>query len=302
MERKVIFVGGSSYSGSTMLDMMLANSPRGFSAGEVQALFRPYRPHHFNPTCGCSNKECDLWLRVRQGGEEKLYETLFQQFPGTTFIVDSSKDPWWIRRQMRRLEAKGVAVRNLLIWKEPGAFAHSMLKRRRRGWLKAWKNYYRIYMSLIADFRSVSYGDLVQNPKEYLRNLCREAGIPYHEDQEKFWAKRHHTLFGNKSAKIHLHQKPGESPVVGSTEDDFTSNRCYRSIYKDARYMHSLPRQVTEHLANDAVIHSVLTDLKKGHPSLNVSKLCAFSLGTAKARNELKFLLGLCIGRYHRIF
>lgn len=54
--KTAIFIGGSSYSGSTLLDMMLASGEDGFSAGEVSALFYPYRPHHINPECvnGCT--------------------------------------------------------------------------------------------------------------------------------------------------------------------------------------------------------------------------------------------------------
>jgi len=33
--RKVIFIGGSSYSGSTLLDMMLSSGDNGFSAVNV---------------------------------------------------------------------------------------------------------------------------------------------------------------------------------------------------------------------------------------------------------------------------
>ena len=45
-ERMVIFVGGTSFSGSTLVDMMLANDPAGLSCGEVYAIFYPYRRHH----------------------------------------------------------------------------------------------------------------------------------------------------------------------------------------------------------------------------------------------------------------
>ena len=58
--KKVIFIGGTSYSGSTFFDMILANDPKGFSCGEVNALFNPYRPHHTDPLCGCGDINCDF--------------------------------------------------------------------------------------------------------------------------------------------------------------------------------------------------------------------------------------------------
>ncbi len=51
--KKVIFITGTGRSGSTLLDMMLGNDPKGISLGEVVALFRPYRPHHL-----LKNKDC----------------------------------------------------------------------------------------------------------------------------------------------------------------------------------------------------------------------------------------------------
>ena len=46
MMKQVIFVGSTSYSGSTFFDMTLGNDPTGFSCGEVYAFFHPFRPHH----------------------------------------------------------------------------------------------------------------------------------------------------------------------------------------------------------------------------------------------------------------
>ena len=46
-KKKVIFIGGSSYSGSTFLDMMLSSGDNGFTAGEVSALFLLILPYQF---------------------------------------------------------------------------------------------------------------------------------------------------------------------------------------------------------------------------------------------------------------
>lgn len=58
--KKVIFIGGTSYSDSTFLDMILANDPSGFSCGEVLALFHPTRSYHIDPLCGCGDRDCDF--------------------------------------------------------------------------------------------------------------------------------------------------------------------------------------------------------------------------------------------------
>ena len=189
--KKVIFIGGSSFSGSTMLDMMMANSLEGFSSGEVYALFRPFRHHHFKPECGCGNADCDFWPRVREAGEKHLYETIFQLLPDISFIVDSSKDPWWIQTQTEYLQRNGTEVYLLLIWKEPAAFAHSMMKRKRNGWEMAWKNYYRLYFTLIDKYISVPYSALARHPEQILQDLCKACGLEYQQGKGQIFEKYH---------------------------------------------------------------------------------------------------------------
>lgn len=297
--KKVIFIGGSSYSGSTMLDMMLANNDQGFSAGEVHALFRPFRPHHFTPLCGCGDIRCELWDKVKKNGEKILYETLFDLLPNVSYIVDSSKDPWWITRQGMRLITGGFEVHNLLIWKEPGAFAHSMLKRKRRGWLKAWRNYYSVYLSLIDDYIPVSYSGLVQDPEHVLKGLCENMNMPFNNNQHNFWDKRHHTLFGNRSAKIHLLKKDGTAKYAPLPANP--ANVKHRSIYNDIEYKNNLPEEVNHHLSSDPGIKNIVTTLENGDSFLNNGHYDRFLVAKAKVKNQIKYALGSIIGKHWRI-
>ncbi|MHA1757222.1 MAG: hypothetical protein ACTSVV_10665 [Promethearchaeota archaeon] len=205
--RKVIFIGGTSYSGSTFLDMMIANDPKGFSCGEVYALFNPYKFHHFNPQCNCGDKNCSIWQEVLIKGENNLYETIFNLFPNIEFIVDSSKSPFWILSQINRLKEKEIKVLNLLIWKSPLEIAYSFKKKNNfRHWQKSWINYHRLYFTLIKDWRSIKYLDLTRKFST-LKRICDYVDIEYFKNKERYWEKKHHNLFGNISAKIHLYPK-----------------------------------------------------------------------------------------------
>jgi hypothetical protein len=301
--KKVIFIGGSSYSGSTMLDMMMANSIEGFSLGEVCALFRPYRPHHFNPECGCGNSNCDFWLQVRNAGEEHLYETIFKLLPDVSFIVDSSKDPWWIQRQTEILQRKNIDVYNLLIWKEPASFAHSMKKRKRNGWAKAWENYYRLYFTLINTYISVPYSNLAQHPNQILQDLCRKCGLSYHEDKEKFWQKQHHTLFGNNSAKIHLHTNNSSDTKQSNDHLARSDNKPkHRTIYHDTSYLQSVPASVRCYIDNNADLKEILSTLNNMTSPSEDIQYSSCQVIAAKARWEMKRLCGRVLGRYWRLF
>lgn len=206
--KKVIFVGGTSYSGSTFFDMTLGNDRAGFSVGEVYALFHPYRAHHIEPPCGCGDADCTIWPEVLAAGEGKLYETLFALNPKVEFIVDSSKDPFWIARQVERLEQAGIETRHILIWKTPLELAASFKKRGElETWEKSWVNYYRLYHTLVSGWRSVPYAAYTQDTA-VLPAICDYLDIPYFSGKEAYWEKTHHLLFGNASARVHLAQEP----------------------------------------------------------------------------------------------
>ena len=255
--KKVIFVGGTSFSGSTFLDMILANDPRGFSCGEVRALFHPWRPHHINPECGCGDVNCRIWQQVLENGEKNLYKTIFSLFD-VDFILDSSKDLFWIKKQMRYLSRQNLDVKNVLIWKTPLELACSFKKRDRlKEWKKSWINYHRAYLTLIESHMAVKYSDLTQDEKVLIR-LCEYLEIPYFPEKTNYWEKTHHTLFGNTSAKIHLYsrdsekfEKGREKLMHGSGRSDKIASDHHRSVYYDTVKDQSLIDFVKRELDSD---------------------------------------------------
>lgn len=208
--KRVVFVGGTSYSGSTMLDMILGNAPNGFSCGEMGALFYPNRRHHLKHRCGCEDLACKVWETVRNAGPAGAHMALFEMFPEVDFLIDSTKNPLWIREQGNVLERSGIDVVHILIWKAPQEFEHSRHKRERSsGWQRAWLHYHRAYMGMVKGWRAVRYRDLVESP-DALKASCNHLKIPWFEGKERYWDKRHHILFGNNSAKIHLYDQLSE--------------------------------------------------------------------------------------------
>ena len=188
--KKVIFIGGTSFSGSTMLDMMLGNSHSSFSAGEVRGLFQPRRLGHINPPCGCGNNGCKLWSKILTAGKFNLYHELFKSFPGINTIIDSSKDPFWINEQRKNLQNKGIKTDVILIWKTPSEFAYSRLKRDKLlGWKRTWINYHRLLFSLIEGWRSIQYLELVRKPVSKLREICQLIDLPFNPEMQNYWQK-----------------------------------------------------------------------------------------------------------------
>jgi hypothetical protein len=307
--KKVIFIGGTSYSGSTMLDMILANDEKGFSCGEVHALFRPYRSKHINPVCGCGSSECEIWKEAYLKGEKNFYETIFSLKPDVDFIVDSSKNPVWIQQQTKRLVKKNIAVKNVLIWKTPLELSYSYKKRGRLFDLKdGWVSYHRRYMSMIANWKAVKYIDVVNNPN-ILKSVCEYLGVDYFKNKQEYWNKTHHTLFGNTSAKYHLSEKEGSEYNYALKEfsshlsDPSLPHQNYRRLYNVEVNDQELNKIVENNISNNIqynIILDILSESLQGKElaaKLDKVKYSFFILFVQKfrrkvieTRNRVKYL------------
>ena len=217
--KKVIFIGGISYSGSTLLDMILSNDPDGYSLGEVHAMFRPYRFHHYKEL-EYAKRDKD-WYDILSDCEKNLFSNLFIKYPNLNFAVDSSKNPFWITAQMKYLNNQGISYNNVLIYKSPQEFAHSFEKRNKLNILeKSLKSYYKTYRYFISEYKSISYKQLIQD-EDALRSLCIYLDIPYLKGKKHYWNKNHKTFFGNNRARAHTAnlKSKGKELTINLTEE-----------------------------------------------------------------------------------
>lgn len=262
---KVIRIGGTSFSGSTMLDLMLSNADDAFSCGEVCNLFRPYRPQHFNPICVCQDSACRLWKTVKKSGEKKLWHSLFSIMPEMNIFIDSSKDMGWYRDQIKFDNKKQHEVFNVLIWKTPEEYAYSCIKRGKTdNWKRSYINYHSRYFQTMDRWVSVRYADLATQPADKLKRLCDRLGIDYFPGKEAYWDRTYHTLFGSFSAKLHLYQRDTNAYASITQERskyklkiDANSEpeiRQHRSIYYDENMINKLPIEIRKEL--DAPVFS----------------------------------------------
>lgn len=198
--KKVIFIGSTSRSGSTILDMMLGNGPGLFSLGEVNAQFRPYRKHHYNSLCACGDAFCKIRRSFKKIKEKDLYDHVFDTLDAHV-IIDSSKELTWILDQYQYLsKRKDIDVKILLIYKDPVSLAHSYFKRGQPlMFFKKQFQYYSNFVETRLPFVTVEYESLVADPKGVLSKLCDYLGISYFEGKEEYWNKEMHHFFGSNS-------------------------------------------------------------------------------------------------------
>ena len=271
--KKIILIGGTSYSGSTLLDLMLSNDNTGFSCGELYALFIPSRVEHLRPQCICGDLSCDIWETVEKLGKTNCYEGLFSKFSDLKFIVDSSKDFIWIREQSNNLTHKKICFKNLLIWKTPAEFALSCLKRGKfNNWRNSWVNYHKRYLSVVDEFIPIRYSKLITETESTLESLCSRIDIPYFRGKEAYWQKKHHTLFGSISAKLHLYEKNAEAynklkDEIGrhQIKNHFTnsdSKEIHRTIYREDYSNHDIRLAVDKQIIEDYELRQILEILE----------------------------------------
>jgi hypothetical protein len=195
---KLVMVCGAARSGTTMLDLMLGNSDDAFSTGEIDAYFRPYRSHHFNPVCSCGESSCKVWQDFLDVEESQIHNRILAR-PEYNFVIDSSKDLRWVLDSNVWARRNGHNCINVLIWKDPIDLAYSHWKRGNgvKYYRRAFLVYYERFLKLELPFISLNYGQLVAEPRAMLEKLCLRLGMECDENRMNFWSKEHHYYFGS---------------------------------------------------------------------------------------------------------
>ena len=226
MNKKIIFIGGTSRSGSTLLDLIIANDKSGVSLGEISSIFWPSRKHHFELRETLLKDK--MWAPILSDNLTNLYKNIFKFFPDKTFVVDSSKDPFWIN-----FHSKANTIydtKNVLIHKTPFELAHSFTKRGKRvEWINNYIKYHRLYFTMIPFFSTIAYKDLILNESS-LRKICDYLGIAYFNSKMDYWERKHVTFFGSNSTR---------------SENSFASNeQLYNSKRRDLTYDYNVSSEL----------------------------------------------------------
>ncbi len=239
MDKTVVFIGGTAYSGSTLLNLVIANDPQGFSCGEVHAFVHPYLDYHWRPNCGCGDLDCRFWQPYGDIRPDSVHRWLFERVPGIRLVVDSSKDVGWIRPNAVRLQRRDIIVHKILVWKTPAEFLASRQKRGQlAGWANSWIYYHRAFLAAFPDCVTVRYESLVSDPAT-LDAICKVVGIANFPGKTEYWNKEQHTLFGNSSARIHLVSEASSEYTRMRTELDNQSSQEKASTgeHQSIRYL-----------------------------------------------------------------
>lgn len=252
MKKTIILIGGTGRSGSTLLDLILGNDPKAMSLGEIRGLFIPRRKHHFEEIKRL--KKDNIWKKILLGGQEKLYDNLILFYPDIDVFIDSSKDPFWIEYQ-NKLVPTNYEIKNVLIYKTPTELAKSFIKRgQKTEWLRTFKHYHKIYFTLIDNFVTISYKNLVTN-NTVLEKLCDFCNLKYSERKKDYWENKDDLIFGSNSVR-----KENSENARGENKKQERKTLKYDGLVNT-----EVKEFVKEILENDTSISSIQEDLDNHH-------------------------------------
>jgi hypothetical protein len=222
---KVVFILGSGYSGTTLLDLILGSHSRMIGLGEIHAkAFDPFLNENQLCTCLFRARECHFWSKVLTRlrdltGQESfrlapvdvhqhaivrntadLFRAI-QEVSGAEVLVDSSKRT---RRANLLVESGLFEPKIIHLVRDGRGVAYSYLKRGQmfrqavaqwvetnttiRDWLEHRKE--------VGSLR-LRYEDFCAQPIESTRRICDFLGVEWEPEMMRFGEKTHHNVKGN---------------------------------------------------------------------------------------------------------
>ena len=210
---KVIYIAGTSHSGSTLLDLMLNAHPEIVSLGEVMNLtqlpkakklsaFWSRVEQRLRETSGMSIMNLNVLDYTDTDARSAPNALLFgavSHVTGKTFIVDSSKSP---ERMSYLMRVKRLDVYPVHLIRNPKGQVASAVKKH-GGFLKHIVHYELVHQRIRRTLEGVAhsvvrYEDLVLQPEQTLGSLLEPLGLEFHPQQLSWAEQTKHLVAGNR--------------------------------------------------------------------------------------------------------
>jgi hypothetical protein len=271
MERSVVTILATNFSGSHFLSLMLGSHSQARHIGEI----KHRRRDHTSPRlwCGiCQDVEqCPVCRGVTPGTIDRVYETIFANFddPNLMLLVDASKKFNWCERF---LGYDTYEMKYVHLIRDPRALARRWMitdetdeDKRKARWKTArhlrsrfwrvlrgephmvytykWLYQNRDIVRFIAGHRldhvTVTYHDLARTPETEVERLMRWLGLAYEPGQLEYWNTQHH----------------------GSQKQTYEWVKNQKTRYFDTRWKEFLTPEQCRQIAGDADVNAFLDEL-----------------------------------------
>lgn len=234
---RVIAVLGTSFSGSTLLNLMLGAHRRIYAGGEMIGLIL-HRDQYGSGTCTSCGFECRIWtgdarMRVSKDNLYRVAEAVARRH----VIVDTSKSLEWFSEVLGGAENRGVQPYYVLVVKHPIRYLSSCLvniedaaprgrlarlvsklgdTHRRKALLDEWADDLASYYDGVfrhygrnvggASFHAIRYEDLVRDRRATLKPILSSVGLDYDDLIDDFYSADFHQIGGNNGAIFQINQ------------------------------------------------------------------------------------------------
>lgn len=201
-----VMICGAGHSGSTLLGMILGRARGAFYMGEgAKARYlhdenKPLRKR----ACKVCGEACPVWSTFHWDQDGPLYRQVAGHV-GASIIVDSTKNPAWIKARAGELLTAGDQAALIFLQRDGRAVLNSRFRkypeRDAAAQIEAWKAQIAISREVFGGFPgpkiAIQYEQLATEPETVIRQICKTADLPYSDDMLAFTEGEVHPLGGN---------------------------------------------------------------------------------------------------------
>lgn len=229
---------GPGHCGSTLLDLIMGSHSQSFSLGEysrIQGSIDSFSKD--SQICGVCESHCPYWNDKVQLPLLKLFYSrsnrwnaltskairhlfnpykLLIKWSGKNVLIDSSKQTWWIKRQLR-LSYRWLGMQPYLLYMVRDGRAVVSSYRRKyndqnlslitNNWKRKTIEMNQFYENFPPKRRTiVRYEELATQPAAVIKSLCQFLSLDYEPEMLRYWASDHHHLFGNGGTRALIYR------------------------------------------------------------------------------------------------
>ncbi len=218
---KTLNVCGAGHSGSTLVGLVLGSHSACFYMGEgakVRYLADATKPAR-KRMCKLCGPECATWRGFEWDRDRPLYGQVAAH-TGADVIVDTTKNPSWIRARLTETEADGGRPHLVFLTRDGRAVINSRLRkypeRDAEEQIRAWVEQIESSEALFRDFAGpklrVPYEAFATDPAAWAEKLCDLLAIPFEPDMLGFQQFDHHPLGGNNGTQFQVARARYDDP------------------------------------------------------------------------------------------
>jgi len=220
MEQTIVFVMGTSFSGSSLLNSLFDAQPQTRGLGEAVHLFhKPTKA--WCSQCLCHVNSCQLQTKIDRS---RFYESIFKAYPNTDVIVNSSKH-WEQCFHYMPIPSVPFRIQIIVLSKSLEEFAFSYARHQSCTFLEAieiWMDFYQqLFVNLDAvlnhqavteaqhllcprinenSIAYVTYHELATNTDMLLQRVCDRLNVPFsNQFRKNLWRGDTCTIGGNNA-------------------------------------------------------------------------------------------------------